>query len=61
MGPGHEFEQSKILGIGEMRSNLKLNRDSEIEFCQEYKYLEVISYTSGTDDKEIRSRVIQAI
>jgi len=33
---------------------------SEIEFCQEYKYFGVIFDTSGTDDKEIRSRVIQA-
>ena len=33
---------------------------NEIEFCQEYKYLGVIFYTSGTDDKEIRSRVMQA-
>jgi len=42
-----------------MHSNLKLDEDNEIEFCQEYKYLGVIFYTSGTDDKEIRSRVIQ--
>jgi len=35
-------------------------KDSEIEFCQEYKYLGVIFDTSRTDDKEIRSRVIQA-
>ena len=39
---------------------MKLNKDSEIEFCQEYKYLGVIFDTSGTDDKEIRSRVIKA-
>jgi len=31
-----------------------------IESCQEYKYLGVIFDTSGTEDKEIRSRVIQA-
>ena len=35
-------------------------KDSEIESCQEYKYLGVIFDTSETDDKEIRSRVIQA-
>jgi len=40
--------------------NLKLDKDSEIESCQEYKYLGVIFDTSGTEDKEIRSRVIQA-
>jgi len=39
---------------------LKLDKDSEIESCQEYKYLGVIFDTSGTDDEEIRSRVIQA-
>jgi hypothetical protein len=32
----------------------------EIESCQEYKYLGVIFDTSGTDDGEIRSRVIKA-
>jgi len=39
---------------------LDLDKDSEIESCQEYKYLGVIFDTSGTDDKEISSRVIQA-
>ena len=39
---------------------MKLDKENEIEFCQEYKYLGVIFGTSGTDDKEIRSRVIQA-
>ena len=39
---------------------MKLDKDSEIEFCQEYKYLGVIFDTSGTDDKELRSRAIQA-
>jgi hypothetical protein len=38
---------------------LKFDKESEIEFCQEYKYLGVIFDTSGTDDKEIRSRVIE--
>jgi hypothetical protein len=38
---------------------LKLDEDNEIEFRQEYKYLGDIFDTSGTDDKEIRSRVIQ--
>jgi len=54
------MNKTKYLCIGETHSNLKLDKDSEIEFCQEYKYLGVIFYTSGTDDKEIRSRVIQA-
>jgi hypothetical protein len=39
---------------------LKLDKNSEIESCQEYKYLGVIFDTSETDDKEIRSSVIQA-
>jgi hypothetical protein len=39
---------------------MKLDKDSEIESCHEYKYLGVIFDTSGTDDKEIRSRLIQA-
>jgi hypothetical protein len=39
---------------------LKLDKDNEIEFCQAYKYLGVIFDTSGTDDKGIRLRVIQA-
>jgi hypothetical protein len=37
-----------------------IKRDSEIESCPEYKYLGVIFDTSGTEDKEIRSRIIQA-
>jgi len=47
------LNKTKYLCIGETHSNLKLNKDSEIEFCQEYKYLGVIFDTSGTDDKEI--------
>jgi hypothetical protein len=39
---------------------LKLDKNSKIESCHEYKYLGVIPDNSGTDDKEIRSRVIQA-
>ena len=54
------MNETKYLCIGETHSNLKLDKDSEIEFCQKYKYLGVIFDTSGTDDKEIRSRVIKA-
>ena len=54
------LNKSKYLCVGETHNNLKLDEDSEIEVCQEYKYLGVIFDTSGTDDKEIRSRVIQA-
>ena len=32
--------KTKYLCIGETHSNLKLDKDSEIESCQEYKYLE---------------------
>ena len=52
--------KTKYLCIGKTHNNLKLDKDSKIEFCQEYKYLGVIFDTSGTFDKEIRSRVIQA-
>jgi len=48
------LNKTKYLCIGEMHSNLKLDKDREIESCQEYKYLGVIFYTSKTDDKEIR-------
>jgi hypothetical protein len=54
------LNKTKYLRIGETRSNLKLDKDSETEFCQQYKYLGVIFDTSGTDDKEIRTIVIQA-
>jgi hypothetical protein len=33
-------------------------KDSEIESCQEYKFLGVVFDTSGRDDKKIRSTVI---
>ena len=54
------LNKTKYLCIGVMHSNLKLDKDNEIELYQECKYLGVIFDTSRTDDKEIRSRVIQA-
>ena len=54
------FNKTKYFCVGGTHKNLKLDKDNEIEFCQEYKYLGVIFDTSGTDDKEIRSRVIEA-
>jgi hypothetical protein len=51
---------TKYLCIGGTHNDLKLDKDNEIEFCQEYKYLGVIFDTSETDDKEIRFRGIQA-
>src|SRR5215470_6852449 len=54
------LNKTKYLCIGQTHRNLKLDKDSEIESCREYKYLGVIFDTSETDDKEIRSRVIQA-
>jgi len=54
------LNKTKYLCIGGTPNNLKLDKDNEIEFCQEYKYLGVIFDTSGTEDKEIRSRVMQA-
>jgi len=55
-----DLNKTEYVCIGETHSNLKLDKDNEIEFCQEYKYLGFIFDTSGTDDKEIRSRVIKA-
>ena len=49
------LNKTKYLCIGGTHNNLKLDKDNEIEFCQEYKYLGVIFDTSGTDDKEITS------
>ena len=56
---GSTENNTKYLCIGETHSNLKLDKDKEIELCKEYIYLGVIFDTSGTDDKEIRSRVIK--
>ena len=53
------LNKTKYLCNGETHSNLKSDKNSEIESSQEYKYLGVIFDTSGTDDKEISSRVIQ--
>jgi len=36
------LNETKCLCVGEMHNNLKLEKDSEIEFCQECKYLGVI-------------------
>jgi len=58
MGPGYEFEQNKILMYWGNAQRFEI-KESEIEFCQEYIHLRVIFDTSGTDDKEIRSRVVQ--
>jgi len=44
--------KTRYLCNGETHSNLKLDKESEIESCQEYKYLGVIFDTSRTDDKE---------
>ena len=51
------LNKTKYLCIGQTHSNLKLGKDSVTESCQEYKCLGVIFDTSGTEDKEIRSRV----
>ena len=55
------LNRRKYLCIGETHNNLKLDKDNEIEFCQEYKYLGVIFYTSGTDDKEIRLNFVKNV
>ena len=46
------LNKTKFLFTGETHNNLKLNKDNETEFCQEYKYSGVIFDTSGADDKE---------
>jgi hypothetical protein len=38
------LNKTKYLRIGEMYRNLKLDKNSEIESCQEYKYLGVFLY-----------------
>jgi len=45
--------------LGETHSNLKLDKNNDIESCQGYKYLGVLFDTSGTDDKEIIPRAIK--
>jgi len=57
---GMNLNKTRYFCIGETHSNSKLDKDSEIESCPECKYLGVIFDNSGTDDKEIRSRGIQA-
>ena len=54
------LNKTKYLCIGETHNNLKLDKENVIEYCQEYKYLVVIVDTSGTENKGIKSRVIQA-
>jgi hypothetical protein len=49
-----------VLCARHLQGHLLVSSDNEIEFCKESKYLGVIFDTSGTDDKEIRSREIQA-
>ena len=46
------LNKTKYLYIGETHSNLKLDKDNEIEFCQEYKYLGVVFDISGTETKK---------
>jgi len=54
------LNKAKYLCNGGTHNNMKLDKDNETEFCQEYKYLGVIFDTSRMDDKEIRSRLMQA-
>ena len=53
------LNKTKYLFSVGTQNNLKLDKDNEIELCQERKYLGVIFDTSRTDDKELRSRLIQ--
>jgi len=54
------LSKTKYLYIGKTHSNLELDKNSEIDSCQVHKYIGLIFDTGGTDDKEIRSRAIQA-
>ena len=45
------FIKSIYLYVGGTDNNLKFDKDKEIEFCEEYKYLGVIFDTSGKDGK----------
>ena len=54
------LNKTKYLRTVGAHNNLKLDKDNEIEFCQAHKYLGVIFDTSGTDGKEIKSRLTQA-
>ena len=47
------FNKTKYLCTGGTHNNLKLDKDNEIEFCQEYKYLGVIFVTSEQTTKRL--------
>jgi len=38
------LNKTKYLYVGGTHNNLKLYKDNEIEFCQEYKYLGIIFF-----------------
>lgn len=55
------LQKTQYLCVGaDQQENLMLEHGDEITVCNDYKYLGVIFDKSGTDDKEIRSRIIQA-
>jgi hypothetical protein len=51
-GSDVNLNKTTYLCVGETHSNLKLDKDSKIESCQEYKYTGVIFHTSGTETKK---------
>lgn len=54
------IQKTRYLSIGTESQNLQLNDSDIIKACEEYKYLGITFDKTGTDDKEIRSRIIQA-
>lgn len=53
------IDKTKYLCVGETTDNLHLD-DKEISTCKEYKYLGVTFTDTGTDEREIDLRIVQA-
>lgn len=54
------IHKTKYLNIGSDIQNLQLDNTEEIKACENYKYLGITFDKTGTDEKEIRTRIIQA-
>lgn len=54
-------KKTKYLSVGDNEiHNLRIDDSNEIEACEEYKYLGVIFDKKGTDEREIRAKIVQA-
>ncbi|KAF5273973.1 hypothetical protein FQA39_LY01089 [Lamprigera yunnana] len=58
LNAGDDDEEEETCGANS--NNIQLKNGEEIKICQEYKYLGATFDTSGTDDREINSIIIQA-